>query len=365
MKNTLLLLSCLFVMNAFSQDKKLWAKSVINQKAPKLVVEKWLTDKPNTTGKFVLIDFWATWCGPCRRAIPDLNKFKTEFEKDLIIIGISDENQEKIENQTNPKIEYYSAIDNTNKMYNLLEIQSIPHCILIDPEGIVRWEGYPALNGFELTSEVIGDIIENYKVGNQIAKTTDYSNYTLNELLSKKATFELESNYALINHYLVKIEKGYSSHIALSKIDRPLVNLYRTNVPELEIYFNKLKEGSSKVMSFENQHAPELKELSIQYNKGMIKEEYYFRRNSEIRSRLQTDYPNEFPKLVENHINNLKTMWKQLGRYMLEDYKKQKKAFPINWIPEKDLENSKNSKEFKTIDQEILLLINEINKKKI
>ena len=54
MKNTLLLLACLFVINAFSQNKQLWAKSVINQKAPKLVVEKWLTDRPDIKGKFVL-----------------------------------------------------------------------------------------------------------------------------------------------------------------------------------------------------------------------------------------------------------------------------------------------------------------------
>ena len=163
MKNTLILLACLFAINAFSQDKKLWAKSVINQKAPKLVVEKWLTEKPDTKGKFVLIDFWATWCGPCRRAIPELNKFKTEFEKDLIVIGISDETQEKVESLNFLNMEYFSAIDTERRMYNSLEIKGIPHCILTDPDGIVRWEGYPTLTDFELTSEVIKGIIEKYK----------------------------------------------------------------------------------------------------------------------------------------------------------------------------------------------------------
>ena len=162
MKKTLLLLAFLFVLNAFSQEKKMWAKSFINQKAPKLVVEKWLSDKPDTKGKFVLIDFWATWCGPCKRAIPELNKFKTEFDNDLIVIGISDETKEVVNQMTSPKIEYYSAIDTRNKMYNSLEVAAIPHCILIDPDGIVRWEGYPILKSFELTSEVIREIIEKY-----------------------------------------------------------------------------------------------------------------------------------------------------------------------------------------------------------
>src|SRR3970040_3088677 len=163
MKKTLLLLAFLFVLNAFSQEKKMWAKSIINQKAPKITVEEWLSDKPNTKGKFVLIDFWATWVGPCKRAIPELNKFKTEFENDLVVIGISDETKEEVNKLINPKIEYYSAIDTNRKMYNFLEISAIPHCILIDPDGIIRWEGYPILRGYELTSEVIKEIIEKYK----------------------------------------------------------------------------------------------------------------------------------------------------------------------------------------------------------
>lgn len=163
MKKTLLLLTCLFFLNAFSQQKKLWAKSVINQKAPKLTVEKWLSDKPETKGKFVLIDFWATWCGPCKRAIPELNHFKTEFENDLVVIGISDETKEVVNALATPKIEYFSAIDTGRTMYNTLEVQGIPHCLLIDPDGIVRWEGFPTLTGFELTSDVIKGIITKYK----------------------------------------------------------------------------------------------------------------------------------------------------------------------------------------------------------
>ena len=57
----------------------MWAKSFLFAKAPALVVEKWLTDEPATQGKYVLIEFWATWCPPCRKSIPKLNEFHQKF----------------------------------------------------------------------------------------------------------------------------------------------------------------------------------------------------------------------------------------------------------------------------------------------
>src|SRR5258707_8840812 len=83
---------CLGIVHSAPADgKKLWAKSVLGQKAPEFVVEKWLTPEPNTKGKFVLIDFWATWCPPCREAIPELNGFQKKFPDKLVVIGVSDE----------------------------------------------------------------------------------------------------------------------------------------------------------------------------------------------------------------------------------------------------------------------------------
>src|SRR6184192_849229 len=91
-----LLLSLCAPFPAFAGEKQLWAKSLLNQKAPELVVEKWLSKEPDRKGKFVLIDFWATWCGPCRKAIPELNALHKKFGDKLVVIGISAEPEKTV-----------------------------------------------------------------------------------------------------------------------------------------------------------------------------------------------------------------------------------------------------------------------------
>lgn len=162
MKTHLLWLSLSLVLllpAARAEEKQLWAKSFLGKPAPKFVVEKWLSTEPDRQGKYVLIDFWATWCGPCRRAIPELNQFHKKFGDKLVVIGVSDEPEEKVKAMKDPKIEYFSAIDPQQRMKKELQVTGIPHVILIDPQGIVRWEGFPLLQGHELTEKVIADIL--------------------------------------------------------------------------------------------------------------------------------------------------------------------------------------------------------------
>jgi thiol-disulfide isomerase/thioredoxin len=164
MKNKIAcMLVCLCAtLPAFAGEKQLWAKSFINQKAPELVVEKWLSKEPDRKGKFVLIDFWATWCGPCRKAIPELNAFHKKFGDKLVVIGISDESAEKVSNFATPKIEYFSAIDTQGRTKRAVEVKGIPHVLILDPKGVVRWEGFPLLEGHELTEAVVREVLDKY-----------------------------------------------------------------------------------------------------------------------------------------------------------------------------------------------------------
>ena len=149
------------------EPKRMWAQSFLWAKAPELLVEEWLTEKPETEGKYVLIEFWATWCPPCRRSIPVLNEFHKKFGKELVVIGISHESKADVLKLKEPAIEFFSAIDTQSRTKKEYGVVGIPHAVIVEPGGYVIWEGFPLLKDHELTGKIIGKILE---VGRKMKK---------------------------------------------------------------------------------------------------------------------------------------------------------------------------------------------------
>lgn len=166
-QKTIALLLILFLGFTFIADvnaskpteKKMWAKSFLGKKAPDIEVEGWIREPGNMEGKYILVDIWATWCGPCRKGIPELNDWQTKYKDQLVIVGISNEPKEKVEPYAMENIQYANGYDTQSRVKNALKVTGIPHIIVINPEGIVVWEGFPKLPGYELTSKVLEDLM--------------------------------------------------------------------------------------------------------------------------------------------------------------------------------------------------------------
>ena len=112
--------------------------------APELQLNGWINSKAlnlkQLKGKIVVLDFWATWCGPCIASIPHTNELMEKYsKKGVVIIGVcAQRGAEKIEATVKERgIQYPVAVDQgTNAAY---KANSYPDYYIIDRNGVLRW----------------------------------------------------------------------------------------------------------------------------------------------------------------------------------------------------------------------------------
>jgi thiol-disulfide isomerase/thioredoxin len=94
-------------------------------------------------GRIVLIDFWATWCGPCNEELPHMKKIAKEFAgQPLVIISVSwdSDAQEWRDFINKNEMTWVQYRDADHHLSNLFDINSIPHYFTIDSDGVLTSE---------------------------------------------------------------------------------------------------------------------------------------------------------------------------------------------------------------------------------
>lgn len=141
-------------VNVFSGDYKL-NKNAINEsnnvivkldgdKAPDFTlksVDGKTVKLSDYKGKVIIIDFWATWCPPCRKGIPDLVSIQKEFKNDVVIIGISLDREKTIKDVPgfvkDYGINYPVVYGDDEVVVTYGGIEGIPTAFVIDKQGNV------------------------------------------------------------------------------------------------------------------------------------------------------------------------------------------------------------------------------------
>lgn len=160
MQRKLLLLFCLTCyFQSYAQIKS-------GETALPLNITHWISNVPpdkDLQGKFLVIDFWATWCAPCIAGVPHFNSIADQYKRDkrLCFLSLTDENEAKVKKLL-PKVAFTSAVvsDTTGKTFKNFGITTIPFCALIDDRMQVQWAGA----AYELTENMIKDFLARKKV---------------------------------------------------------------------------------------------------------------------------------------------------------------------------------------------------------
>lgn len=92
-------------------------------------------------GKVVLVDFWASWCPPCRKSLPQFNELRSElvgYGFEVFAINVDEEVKDGQDFFNKIGVDYPSAMDPEGKMPEAWQIQGMPTSFLVDKKGVVR-----------------------------------------------------------------------------------------------------------------------------------------------------------------------------------------------------------------------------------
>ncbi len=141
--------------------------------APPLEVEGWLTAEPRIAGRPYLLVLWTTWAGKYVATLRHLERLHLRFGDRLAVVALSDQAPRRLARSSNrpwgdaleqfvakhPEYTFAFAVDGQARVQRALRAKGLPNAILVDSEGIVRWQGIPLDEDHPLTPAIVEQVL--------------------------------------------------------------------------------------------------------------------------------------------------------------------------------------------------------------
>ncbi len=161
-KFILILLGFGFVFSSAEAQNK---QHIASADVKKLDGSTFNTSQLNNDGKPMLVDFWATWCGPCKAELNAIAEEYADWQKEtgvkLVAVSIDDaRNMEKVGPYVNGKNwEYEVLLDPNGDFKRAMNVNNVPHIFLVNGNGEIVWQQNSSAPGdeakiFELVKKV-------------------------------------------------------------------------------------------------------------------------------------------------------------------------------------------------------------------
>lgn len=108
-------------------------------------------------GKPVLIDFWASWCAPCKKSLPELQKLESQFPQlRILAINIDDHRERAVRFMENNELDLTVLFDQKKSVVEQYGVSAMPSALLIDRKGVVQgvFSGYTHEDMVDLKLEI-------------------------------------------------------------------------------------------------------------------------------------------------------------------------------------------------------------------
>ena len=207
---------------AYGQDKL-----AVGDTAPGLDIEKWVKGDETKIeeGQVYVVEFWATWCGPCKRSIPHLTELQQKYgDEGLTIIGVSWEEESKVvpfARSQGGKMDYTVAVDRregTKRAWlDAAKVQGIPAAFVVDRRGKIAWIGNPLDEEFDNTIRGVMSGRFDPKLSKQAQPILD----------AARTARKLQNWRSASKYYdeVINLDPGIFAAVALEKFDMLLLDM--------------------------------------------------------------------------------------------------------------------------------------------